>query len=173
MTSQSVTINERLRPVASSLPSDKEKDLLYDNVYSTLEGELAMMEDVVSRMASVISLLKNGLPYFFWVGFYLINPRDPSELIIGPYQGTYACTHIAMNRGVCGHSATAQKTVIVPNVNDCLYHIACDSKSQSEIVVPVFREGALFAVLDVDSEYLGAFTETDATWLEKIVGATF
>jgi GAF domain-containing protein len=103
---------------------------------------------------------------FWWVGFYRVVQ---DELVLGPFQGPLACTRIRKGRGVCGTAWAKRETVIVPDVELFPGHIACSSASRSEIVVPVFNGDEVVAVLDIDSEHLATFDETDKLWLEKIV----
>jgi L-methionine (R)-S-oxide reductase len=139
-------------------------------IASVLEGE----PNLVARMATVTSMLAASFDCYFWCGFYVVDPAKGDELVVGPYQGTLGCLRIAFGRGVCGAAAARRQTVIVPDVEAFPGHIACDSRSRSEIVVPVFdRTGALIAVFDVDSTEPAAFDETDATGLERILGETF
>jgi GAF domain-containing protein len=119
-------------------------------------------------------MLADAFETYFWTGFYLVDPARPDELVVGPYQGTLGCLRIAFGRGVCGAAAAERRTLIVPDVDAFPGHIACDSRSRSEIVVPVVgANGALIGVLDVDSTELAAFDETDAAGLERILRATF
>ena len=139
-------------------------------IASVLEGE----GNLTARMATVSALLREAFPHFFWVGFYVVDPQKPDELVVGPYQGTLGCLRIAFGRGVCGAAARTGKTQVVPDVELFPNHIACDSRSQSEIVVPVFDpSGALIAVLDVDATEKAAFDAEDAEGLEAIVKASF
>ena len=143
---------------------------LAEEIAAVLEGE----PNVVARQATVASMLANAFEHYFWTGFYLVDPGEPNELVVGPYQGTLGCLRIAFGRGVCGTAAAERRTVIVPDVDAFPGHIACDSRSRSEIVVPVFdAAGALLGVFDVDSTELAAFGETDAAGLEGILRATF
>jgi L-methionine (R)-S-oxide reductase len=143
--------------------------------YAALAKEVAAVLDgepnVIARYATVASMLNATFgARFFWCGFYLVDERKGDELVVGPYQGTLGCLRIAFGRGVCGAAARDGKTVIVEDVHAFPGHIACDSRSNSEIVVPVFdRAGRLRAVLDVDSEEPAAFSEADAEGLEAIV----
>lgn len=172
--SDSVTINAQLPTFSSVKLGKAEKAALYENVLGTILAEVGREGDIVMKMATICALLKSSFPYYFWAGFYRVNPENSTELIIGPYQGTYACTHITMSRGVCGRCARIENTVIVPDVHDCPYHIACDSKSRSEIVVPAFdASGKLIAVFDVDSEFLEAFDDVDQRGLERIMRDVF
>ncbi len=143
---------------------------LAEEVAAVLEGE----GNIVARQATVVSMLANAFEHYFWTGFYLVDPAKPEELVIGPYHGTLGCLRIAFGRGVCGTAAAERRTVIVPDVDAFPGHIACDSSSRSEIVVPVMdADGALLGVFDVDSAELAAFDETDAVGLERILRATF
>lgn len=139
-------------------------------IAAVLEGE----GNLVARMATVANMLHHAFDHYFWTGFYLVDPEKERELVIGPYQGTLGCLRIPFDRGVCGACATRRETIIVPDVHAFPGHIACDSRSESEIVVPVFdRQGALFAVFDVDSDRKGQFDDADRRGLEAILGATF
>jgi GAF domain-containing protein len=118
-------------------------------------------------MATVAALLHHKMPHFFWTGFYLL---DKGELIVGPYQGSLACLVLEKGKGVCWAAVQRRKTVIVPDVHKFPGHIACDSRSRSELVVPLFDENReIWGVLDVDSRSLDAFSNVDKEWLEKIV----
>jgi GAF domain-containing protein len=113
---------------------------------------------------------------FFWVGFYVVQPdesKDGTSLVLGPFQGPVACTRIAYGKGVCGTAWKEKRTLIVPDVEKFPGHIACSSYSRSEIVVPMFSENRVVAVLDVDSEQLDGFDETDALYLERILPRNF
>jgi len=124
-----------------------------------------------ARLATTASLLAQAFaPRFFWCGFYEVDPLKPRELVVGPYQGTLGCLRIPFGKGVCGACAERRETIIVPDVHAFPGHIACDSRSNSEIVVPVFdAAGELVAVLDVDSTEAGAFDAVDAEGLQVIV----
>jgi len=113
--------------------------------------------------------LSEAFEAFFWTGFYRVDPHKPDELVVGPYQGSLGCLRIPFGKGVCGAAALHGETVIVADVHQFPGHIACDTRSNSEIVVPVFdATGALDAVLDIDSERFGAFDEADKVALEAI-----
>jgi L-methionine (R)-S-oxide reductase len=128
----------------------------------------------VARMATVASMLAATFEHFFWTGFYLVDPDKREELVVGPYQGTLGCLRIAFGQGVCGAAARTRQTQVVDDVNAFPGHIACDSRSVSEIVVPVVdRQGRLIAVFDVDSETPAAFDGVDVEWLEGILQDTF
>jgi GAF domain-containing protein len=138
-------------------------------IAAVLEGE----SNVTARLATTACLLRAAFgDLYFWVGFYLVDPAKPQELVVGPYQGTLGCLRIPFGKGVCGAAAAQRRTLIVPDVEAFPGHIACDSRSRSEIVVPVFHpDGALAGVLDVDSTVLGAFDEADQAGLEAICTA--
>jgi GAF domain-containing protein len=141
-----------------------------EEIAAVLDGE----PNLTARMATVASMLANSFEDYFWTGFYVVDPTKADELVVGPYQGTLGCLRIAFGRGVCGAAAATRQTQVVPDVHAFPGHIACDSRSASEIVVPVFdRGGALIAVFDVDSERPAAFDEIDQEWLEKILAETF
>ncbi|GAB5456180.1 MAG: GAF domain-containing protein [Henriciella sp.] len=125
---------------------------------------------IPARYASAACLLSEAFsPRFFWTGFYVVDPLKPEELVVGPYQGTLGCLRIPFGKGVCGACADRKESIIVPDVHAFPGHIACDSRTNSEIVVPVFdANGALAAILDVDSEQADAFDEVDRLGLEAI-----
>jgi len=142
--------------------------------YATLKSEIdALVTGETfrpARFASAACLLAQAFaPRFFWTGFYMVDPLKPDELVVGPYQGTLGCLRIPFGKGVCGACAQAGKTLIVPDVHAFPGHIACDSRTNSEIVVPVFdAAGQLAAVLDVDSQDKAAFDTVDQAGLEAI-----
>ncbi len=146
--------------------------------YAEIAREIAAVLDgetnLVARMATVSNLLHHAFDHYFWTGFYLVDPDNPNELVIGPYQGTLGCLRIPLGKGVCGACAARRETVIVPDVHEFPGHIACDSSSASEIVVPVFdKSGRLIAVFDVDSDRKDQFDDDDRRALEAIVAASF
>lgn len=141
------------------------KDEMYSCLFPQIESLVLGEPDAVADMANVAACLKTTFG-FWWVGFYRVVGE---ELVLGPFQGPVACTRIGKGRGVCGTAWAERRTVIVPDVGKFPGHIACSSLSRSEIVVPVFRNNKVVAVLDIDSERLGCFDETDRLWLEKIV----
>jgi GAF domain-containing protein len=156
----------------TSLPSAKAARYaaLAEEIAAVLEGEA----NVVARQATVAAMLADAFEHYFWTGFYLVDAAKPGELVVGPYQGTLGCLRIAFGRGVCGTAAAERRTIIVADVDAFPGHIACDSRSKSEIVAPVFdAAGALLGVFDVDSTELAAFDETDAAGLERILKDTF
>ncbi len=142
----------------------------YGELKVEIESIVAGETYVPARLASAASLLAQAFqPRFFWTGFYVVDPLQPFELVVGPYQGTLGCLRIPFGKGVCGIAAESQETIIVPNVEEFDGHIACDSRTRSEIVVPVFNaNGRLAAVLDIDSEQLDAFDQIDRSGLEAI-----
>ena len=136
-------------------------DELYRQIKSILEGET----DPVANMANTAALIHETFG-FWWTGFYIV--RD-NQLVLGPFQGPVACTRIPFGKGVCGSAWKSQDTIVVPDVEEFPGHIACSSLSRSEIVVPIFDDNDVKAVLDIDSKELSTFDETDRLWLEKIV----
>jgi GAF domain-containing protein len=143
---------------------------LAEEIASVLEGEA----NLTARFATVAAMLGQAFEHFFWVGFYLVDPDKPDELVVGPYQGTLGCLRIAFGRGVCGVAAAERRTLIVDDVEAFPGHIACDARSKSEIVAPAMdRGGALLGVLDVDAATLAAFDEVDAEGLGRILRETF
>ena len=146
----------------------------YGAVAEEIAAVLESEPNLVARMATVASMLANSFDHYFWTGFYVVDPQKGDELVVGPYQGTLGCLRIAFGRGVCGTAAATRRTQVVADVHAFPGHIACDSRSASEIVVPVFdARGELIAVFDVDSEAPAAFDETDKAGLEQILAATF
>jgi len=144
------------------------KDERYREVAANVEAAIAPERDLLASMATMVCLLHNAFPYYFWTGFY--RRVGPARLLVGPYQGTMGCLEIELGRGVCGTCAARRETIVVPDVHAFPGHIACDAASASEIVVPVLdARGELIAVLDVDSTLLAAFDYTDQRWLEQIV----
>lgn len=144
-----------------------QKEGRYKRIYSQLEELLKGKPNLNARMATIVAVLHHKMNYFFWTGFYLL---DEGELIVGPYQGSLACIKLKKNTGVCWASVNLGQTVIVADVHEFPGHIACDSRSNSEIVVPLKdKSGKIIGVLDVDSKEFGSFDEVDAEWLEKII----
>jgi GAF domain-containing protein len=155
-----------------ALPDDKAARYaaVAQEIAAVLDGE----PNRTVRMATIASMLASSFEHYFWTGFYVVDPDRPRELVVGPYQGTLGCLRIAFGRGVCGAAAETGKTQLVPDVHAFPGHIACDGRSASEVVVPVFDPaGALIAVFDVDAAEPAAFDETDAAWLEKILADAF
>lgn len=139
-------------------------------ILAVLEGE----PNLTARMATVSSMLADAFPTFFWTGFYVVDPDKEAELVVGPYQGTLGCLRIPFGRGVCGAAARDRTTQVVEDVHAFPGHIACDSRSASEIVVPVVdRAGKLIAVFDVDATETAAFDAVDAAALERLMARVF
>lgn len=136
----------------------------YESLIPQIKGLLEGEPDLVANLANVAASLKEQFGWL-WVGFYLVKNN---ELVLGPFQGPVACTRIRKGKGVCGASWEQAKTLIVPDVEQFPGHIACSSLSKSEIVVPIVKQGEVVAVLDVDSESLAEYDETDQFYLEKI-----
>lgn len=139
---------------------------VYAEILPQIESVISSETDYIANLANVAAMLKEALG-FFWVGFYRMQE---GELVLGPFQGPLACTRIALTRGVCGAAATQKATLIVPDVDQFPGHIACSSLSKSEIVVPlVDARGEVQLILDVDSDQLNDFSETDALGLEAVM----
>ena len=138
--------------------------------YEKLKKEIRALIDGVpyeiANLANISAALWQEMEDINWVGFYLM---DGDKLVLGPFQGKPACIEIPLGRGVCGTAAQNQKTVLVEDVHQFPGHIACDSASNSEIVVPIFKNGAVYGVLDIDSPYFARFTQEDQRGLEEIV----
>lgn len=135
--------------------------LLYKQIAAVTESE----SDTIANMANIAAMIHETFR-FWWTGFYRVVGE---ELVLGPFQGPLACSRIAYGRGVCGTAWKEACTQVVPDVEQFPGHIACSSASKSEIVVPMFKEGKVTAVLDIDSEQFATFDETDKLWLERIV----
>ncbi len=146
------------------------KPALYAQVHQQINAVIAGETSRTARFASAVCLLNQAFaPRFYWTGFYEVDPHKKNELVVGPYQGTLGCLRIAFSRGVCGAAARTGKTQLIADVHAIADHIACDSATRSEIVVPVFdAHGTLCAVLDVDSTQAGAFDEEDQAGIEAI-----
>lgn len=142
-----------------------DKELKYQSLVPAVKSLLDGEDDIIARMANLSSLLHNEFG-FWWTGFYRVSGQ---ELILGPFQGPLACTRIPFGKGVCGSAWKAGETIVVPDVEMFPGHIACSSESRSEIVVPVRKDGAITAVLDIDSKELGCFDDIDRLYLEKII----
>jgi GAF domain-containing protein len=140
---------------------DKYRSLV-GSVASLVQGET----DIIANMANVCAMIKEVFD-FWWIGFYIVKG---DELVLGPFQGPVACTRIKKGRGVCGASWEKGEIILVPDVEDFPGHIACSAVSKSEIVIPVFQENMIIGVLDIDSEFLNRFDETDKKYLSEIAG---
>ena len=141
------------------------KEEQYKNLLPQIKGLLEGETDIIANLANVVAALKEQFNWL-WVGFYLVKN---DELVVGPFQGPVACTRIKKGRGVCGTSWAEARALIVPDVEKFPGHIACSSLSRSEIVIPLIKDNEVLAVLDVDSEQLNLFDETDKRFLEEIV----
>ncbi len=137
----------------------------YQSLLPQIKALIADEPDLIANLANIAGALKSGLE-FFWVGFYLLKGN---ELVLGPFQGPIACTRIAKGQGVCGQVWEHEKTLIVADVEQFPGHIACNSASKSEIVVPLMKDGAVIGVLDVDSDKLHDFSDVDEKYLQEIV----
>lgn len=138
----------------------------YNRLLTQITGLIEKSPDQTAKMATISAVLFHKMEYFFWCGFYRV---DEARLIVGPYQGPVAC-QVLEGRGVCLAAVEQRKTILVEDVRTFPGHIACDSRSLSEIVVPVFdNKGEITAVLDVDSSQISSFDDTDAAYLQKIV----
>ena len=139
----------------------------YESITQQIRGLMQGEDDLIANLANVAAALKTQFGWL-WVGFYLVKNN---ELVLGPFQGPVACTRIAKGRGVCGKAWELAQTILVDDVNQFPGHIACSSLSQSEIVIPLIKNGEVWSVLDVDSEQLSFFDEIDQKYLEAIVSA--
>ena len=147
----------------STAPS---KVKLYDQLAAQLSSLLAGERDLIANAANFSSLIFHSLPDLNWAGFYFLKN---GELVLGPFQGQPACVSIKIGQGVCGTAAAKRKTVVVPNVHEFPGHIACDSGSNSEIVVPIIKDEKLIGVVDLDSPIAARFDNEDAAGLEQLV----
>lgn len=150
----------------SKIASGLTKSELYPQLAAELRALIAGEPDFIANLANAAALLFHSLPDLNWAGFYLLRQ---GELVVGPFQGRPACVRIAMGKGVCGTAAAQRSTVIVRDVHEFPGHIACDAASNSEIVVPMLRSGALLGVLDLDSPRLARFDAQDRDGLEQFV----
>lgn len=147
-----------------SISKTATKEERYKELLPQIDSLISYEEDLIANLANVAAALKYGMD-FFWVGFYFA--RD-GELVLGPFQGPVACTRIPFSKGVCGACYTERRTIVVDDVDAFPGHIACSSLSRSEIVVPVFKGDQVALILDVDSEMLSTFDETDRVYLERL-----
>jgi len=143
-----------------------DKSSLYPEIHQTLRAVLTGETDFIANLANSAALLFWSLPAINWAGFYLLKE---GELVLGPFQGKIACIRIRPGQGVCGTAAEKRQTLVVPNVHEFPGHIACDSASNSEIVVPIVKDDLLVGVLDIDSPEFARFDDTDKAELEKFV----
>lgn len=145
--------------------SANNKEGKYAELFPQIQALVSGETDAIANLANVCAALKYGMN-FFWVGFYLV---EENQLVLGPFQGPVACTRINKGKGVCGAAWENGETIIVEDVDKFPGHISCSSLSKSEIVIPIFNNGDVIAVLDVDSDSLASFDKTDEMWLKKIV----
>lgn len=151
-------------------PNTNDYGLLARQVSSILDGE----RDLVANAAQFSAFIYEAIPDLNWAGFYFMRPAKSGageELLVGPFQGKVACARIAMGRGVCGSSAQERRTIVVADVHAFPGHIACDSASNAEIVIPLVKDGRLYGVFDIDSPRLERFSENDRIGLEALVAA--
>lgn len=147
------------------LPEGADRHVIYSELLASLRALVADEPDLIANLANIVAVLKQALPGASWVGFYR---QIGADLVLGPFQGRLACTRIGPGQGVCGAAAARRVTVLVPDVAAFPGHIACDSASRSEIVIPVVRRGEVVAVLDLDSEALAHFDALDAEQLGHV-----
>jgi L-methionine (R)-S-oxide reductase len=143
-----------------------DKSELYEVVANQFESLISVERDFIANAANLSSMIYHSLPELNWAGLYVVQGR---ELVLGPFQGKPACVRIPIGTGVCGTAAAMRETVIVPNVHDFPGHIACDSESEAEIVVPLISNENLIGVLDLDSPRRSRFDEDDARGLNRLV----
>ncbi len=144
-----------------------EKQAVYKDALREINAVLMGETLMITKMASINCILKEYIPYYFWVGFYCVHK---GTLVIGPYQGTLGCLHIPFSKGICGRAARTETTQLIKDVHADSEHLACDNRSNSEIVIPVFdADKKLIAVFDVDSTEYAAFDEIDREYLEIIM----
>lgn len=151
---------------ATAIDTSASKVELYVQLARELRSLIDGESDFIANLANASALLFHSLPDLNWAGFYLAKE---GELVVGPFQGKPACVRIAMGKGVCGTSAQQRTTILVPNVHEFAGHIACDSASNSEIVIPLIRGGELLGVLDIDSPKFNRFDAEDRSGLERFV----
>lgn len=137
----------------------------YKLLYEQIKALISKENDIIANMANIAAIIHEAFN-FWWTGFYRVIDK---ELVLGPFQGPVACTRIAYGRGVCGTAWKEKETIIVEDVHQFPGHIACSSASKSEIVVPIFKDSQVVAVLDIDSEKLATFDNVDKEWLEMII----
>ncbi|MBD1581395.1 GAF domain-containing protein [Pseudoalteromonas sp. S16_S37] len=144
-----------------------QKQEFYQSLTKQAQALISTESNVVANMANLSALLFTSLEDINWAGFYFVD--SPEELVLGPFQGNPACIRIPMGKGVCGTAAKSQQTQLVEDVHAFDGHIACDAASNSEIVIPIFKDGKVYAVLDIDSPSLSRFDEDDKNGLEALV----
>ncbi len=149
----------------NNLSKEERYKKVLPQIYSLIEGE----NNLIANLANTISVLKYAFDYYLWIGFYFLDEMNNSELVVGPYQGKIACTRLKSGKGVCWAAVKKMKTILVDDVNKFPGHIACDSDSKSEIVVPLIKDNRILGVLDVDSDRKSAFDEIDKKYLEELI----
>lgn len=142
--------------------ADKKKN--YEEMLKTIQAVTENEPDLIANLANITAIIKTYFN-FFWIGFYIVKEK---ELVLGPFQGSIACTRIKYGKGVCGTAWKNRQTIIVPNVDEFPGHIACSSLSKSEIVVPIFENEEVTMILDIDSDQYNTFDQTDQHYLEQI-----
>ncbi len=147
------------------IPQTENRAEIYEALGLQMEALLSQEKDLIANLANFVAVLKEAFG-FFWIGFYWVKGN---ELVLAPFQGTLACTRIGYGKGVCGTVWKEERTILVPDVEAFPGHIACSSLSKSEIVVPIFQESNVVGVLDIDSDKLNDFSETDQKGLENLV----
>lgn len=147
------------------ISSSEKKSDRYESLIPQVEALVGGEPDLVANLSNIAAALKQTFN-FFWVGFYLVKGN---ELVLGPFQGPIACTRIGFGKGVCGASWKERKAIVVPNVDEFPGHIACSSDSKSEIVLPAFKNDQVYLILDVDSDKLSDFDDTDAVYLGRVM----
>lgn len=147
------------------IDTSTDKEARYNTLIPQIESLVADERDLIANLSNIAAALKQTMN-FFWVGFYLVKD---DQLVLGPFQGPIACTRIGFGKGVCGSSWKEKKTIVVPNVDEFPGHIACSSASKSEIVLPAYKAGEVFLILDVDSDRLNDFSATDEKALERVM----
>jgi GAF domain-containing protein len=147
------------------ISASADKQERYQTLIPQIDALVSDESDLIANLSNVAAALKQTMNYF-WVGFYQVKDK---QLVLGPFQGPIACTRIQYGKGVCGTAWKEKKTIIVPNVDEFPGHIACSSASKSEIVLPAFRNGEVYLVLDVDSDSLNDFDDVDANALELVM----
>ena len=158
---------DKISPMAESIAFSKAagRETIYAEILPQIEALVASETDAIANLANIAAVLKEAFG-FFWVGFYL---EKAGQLVLGPFQGPLACTRIDFDKGVCGHAYTNRETVVVPDVEKFPGHIACSSAARSEIVVPLFHDdGRVAGVIDVDSDRLVDFDDTDVQGLQAV-----
>ncbi|SRR6056297_1325567 len=144
----------------------------YERLYNQIQELTTPVQNPISRMATIAAVLHHKQPLFFWTGFYLLD--ETGNLMVGPYQGPVACLKLSKDSGVCREGIKRAAPVVVEDVEKFPGHIACDSRSKSEIVVPLKNStGEIAGVIDIDSDKLNSFDQTDAIWLERIIALVF